>query len=161
LEVTPLTDKAAPSSAGGVSVTVFVCANCAARYSWPFPICEIAVPCTGRLQPEHVLKAFESGAGLVFTLSCENDHCLYLQGAERWSRRAEYVRGILDEIGLGGERLMDFRVPDNAPEGVAAMQDTVLHALAHLAPNPLTPDPMGAAESLRDQLKTGDDDYEE
>ena len=115
------------------------------------------MPCTGRLQPEHVLKAFESGADLVLTVSCEKDNCQYLQGSERWARRVDYVRTILDEVGLGGERLMLFHLPGTAAEDmalgagrpapvctaetvdaqVAAIRDAVLQALDGLTPNPL------------------------
>jgi coenzyme F420-reducing hydrogenase delta subunit len=113
-------------------VTAFICANCAPGgrtsgsggdsngktdgFGWPFPVQEILVPCAGRLQPEHVLKAFEAGADLVLTVSCEEEHCLYLQGSERWARRADHVRSLLDEIGLGGERLVVQHLP-GSPAG--------------------------------------------
>jgi hypothetical protein len=143
---------------------------------------EVLVPCTGRLQPEHVLKAFESGADLVFTVSCEEDNCQYLQGGERWARRVDYVRAILDEIGLGGERLMLFRLPGCAAEDmalgagraasvcspedtdarVAAIRTAVLQALNYLAPNPLCTEPVNkAAEELYQQADTSDEANED
>ena len=71
---------------------------------------EIALPCTGRLQPEHLLKAFEAGADAVCVVTCAGDDCHYLEGSRRAERRVEYVRELLDEIGLGGERLLFFRL---------------------------------------------------
>ncbi len=122
---------------GTAAVTAFICANCASpgqtpdpsdgrsypavpEFDWPVPVREVLVACTGRLQPEHVLKAFESGADLVLTVSCDKDECRYLQGSERWTRRAEYVQTILDEVGLGGRRLMVFHMPGTAAADTAA-----------------------------------------
>jgi hypothetical protein len=70
---------------------------------------EIAVPCSGKLQPEHLLKAFEAGADGVCVLACAEDGCHYLEGSRRMSRRAAYVRALLNELGLDGERLMVYR----------------------------------------------------
>jgi len=68
------------------SVTLFVCTNSARPgvapssggrqrplplpVEWPFSAHEIEVPCTGKLQPEHLLKAFEAGADLVCVIAC-------------------------------------------------------------------------------------------
>ena len=63
------------------NVTVFRCVNCSRpgvappsaigpRLSQPglerpIAVHEVALPCTGKLQPEHLLKAFEAGADAV------------------------------------------------------------------------------------------------
>jgi coenzyme F420-reducing hydrogenase delta subunit len=128
---------------------------------WPIPVHEIALPCTGRLQPEHLLKAFEAGADAVCIIACAGDNCHYLEGSRRAERRAEYVRQLLDEIGLGGERLMVFRLAASAQEDgtlghlpadpspdtqlnkvkvgsqVAEIHDMVMARLGALQPNPL------------------------
>jgi len=153
------------------AVTVFMCANCArtaqaptsagrprpavAELSWPWPVREILVPCTGRLQPEHILKAFESGADLVCAVACQEDNCHYVEGSKRCARRVDYLRSILEEIGLSGERLMLFSLPGTAAEDMAlaagrpaptpehldaqlaAVRDRVMRALDGLPPNPL------------------------
>jgi coenzyme F420-reducing hydrogenase delta subunit len=66
----------------------------------------IPVPCSGKLQPEHLLKAFEAGADMVVVLTCRDGDCRYLEGRRRIERRVDYVRGLLDQIGLGGRRLV-------------------------------------------------------
>ena len=120
---------------GALWVTLFVCANSARASSlptsgararpaplpvaWPFRVHGIQVPCTGKLQPEHLLKAFESGTDLVCVIACDAGNCHYLEGSRRAQRRVEYVRGLLDELGLGGERLMLFHLPGSAKEDLA------------------------------------------
>jgi len=117
-------------------ITMFLCANCAqpgrqpasgnaaARsaaldFRWPVEVQQILVPCTGRLQPEHVLKAFESGASIVSVVGCREEHCSFLEGSKRCIRRVDFIRSILMEIGLGAERLMLFHLPGSAGATVA------------------------------------------
>jgi coenzyme F420-reducing hydrogenase delta subunit len=166
-----------------MAVTAFICANCfrpgqapdsggrprptVPEFKWPFPVTEVLVPCTGRIQPEHVLKAFESGADVVLAVACEEDNCHYLEGSKRCARRAVYLRSLLDEVGLGGGRLLLFHLPGTAAEDmgmgagqgdenllpvhgvkyddpqvaedprIAAIRDAVLQALSGLTSNPL------------------------
>lgn len=161
---------------GARTVTAFICSNCSnpgrqpdpfgtapaapPLFQWPVPVREVLVPCTGRLQPENVLKAFESGSDLVLTVSCEQDDCRYLQGGQRWSRRADYVKAILDEIGLGGGRLLHFHLAGTA--GAGAIRDAVLQALEGLAPNPLHLElPDDAAEEAYQQVETSEEENED
>jgi len=124
---------------------------------WPFPVHEVALPCTGRLQPEHLLKAFEAGADAVCVITCAGDNCHYLEGSERAERRVEHVRELLNEIGLGGQRLLVFHLaapgqekatpgrPQKDPspgkqvnqESLAEIFDIVVAGLGAIQPNPL------------------------
>jgi F420-non-reducing hydrogenase iron-sulfur subunit len=124
-------EKAAVSLADAC-ITVFVCANCARpgrspaagvrlppaapEFNWPCATRDVLVPCTGRLQPEHILKAFEKGSDAVVVVACEEANCHYLEGSRRILRRIEFLRGLLDDMGLGGKRLMLFHLPGSANE---------------------------------------------
>ena len=133
----------------------------------------------GRLQPEHVLKAFESGADIVCAVACEEDNCHYLEGSKRCARRVDYLRSILDEIGLGGERLMLFSLPGTAAEDmalsagrppsvfdsealdarVAGIRDEVMQALYR---SPLHEAPAGTVRDFyQEEVDTSDDDSAE
>jgi hypothetical protein len=121
---------------------------------------EVAVPCTGRLQPEHLLKAFEAGADAVCVITCAGNGCHYLEGSRRTERRVEHVRGLLNEIGLGGQRLLVFHLaaagqeeatpgrPEKGPslgkrvnqESLAEIFDMVVAGLGAIQPNPLRQD---------------------
>lgn len=153
--------------------TAFVCANCArparqsgaavkARpvvpdFNWPVRTQQIVVPCTGRLQPEHVLKAFESGASVVSVIACQESNCQYIEGSRRCSLRVDFLRTILDEIGLGEGRLLLFSLPGSAHQDlalsagksiptdqsesletqIAAIRDQVAETFRTYPPNPL------------------------
>lgn len=121
------------------SITAFICANCARPgraalsgkripseipdFHWPDCVQQILIPCAGRLQPEHVLKAFENGTSIVSVIACEEDNCCYVEGSTRCSRRVEYVRSILREIGLGEERLLLFHLPGSAARDLGLAED--------------------------------------
>ena len=88
-------------------------------FQWPIPAVQVRLPCTGRLQPEHILKAFEEGYDAVCVIACEEHNCHCLEGSKRARRRVDYVRRLLDEMGLGGNRLMLFNLPGSAREDMA------------------------------------------
>jgi coenzyme F420-reducing hydrogenase delta subunit len=146
------------------------------------PVREVLVPCTGRLQPEHVLKAFDSGTSVVCAVACQEDNCHYIEGSRRCARRVEYIRSILDAIGLGAERLMLFHLPGTAAQDMAlatrrylpvrssedldarlaAIRDRVMQALRSLPRNPLHEAPLDeAAGELYQEVDTSDDNDEE
>jgi coenzyme F420-reducing hydrogenase delta subunit len=118
------------------SVTVFVCANSARaaetpeqrnrhrpsvpRFSWPFTLHQIVLPCVGRLQPEHILKAFEAGSDATVVIACAEDNCHFHEGSCRCHRRVQYVGRILDEVGLGSNRLILAHLPGSARQDLAA-----------------------------------------
>lgn len=116
------------------------------------------VPCTGRLQPEHILKAFESGASLVCVIGCREDNCHFAEGSRRCIRRIDFIRQVLDQIGLGGDRLMFRPLSGTAAEDmalaagskpaqrdpaaldaeIAAIRDQVIDIVTHLSCSPLS-----------------------
>jgi F420-non-reducing hydrogenase iron-sulfur subunit len=137
-------------------ITMFVCVNCARPgreltsagrgrlpevpdFGLPGEVAQVLVPCTGRLQPEHVLKAFESGSSVVSVVACKDDNCHHAEGSRRCEVRVEYIRSILKEIGLGEGRLLFASLPGSASED-----------LDLAAGRPARPFP---ADLLNDQIK--------
>jgi coenzyme F420-reducing hydrogenase delta subunit len=140
------------------------------------------VSCTGRLQPEHVLKAFESGSEAVCLVACQEDDCHYLEGSKRCARRAAFLRSMLEQIGLGGERLMLFHLPGTASEDMAlgagrtveatvaeavdaqlaAIREQVVQALRALPPSPLRKAPItDPGEDFHQEVEFSNDDNED
>lgn len=116
-------------------IVAYICENCARepvtpssglrrrptlpQFDWPFAVKQIAVPCAGRLQPEHFLKALEDGADVVGVICCARDNCHHIEGNRRCERRLDYVAGLVEQAGLGRERLMAFQLPGSAAEDMA------------------------------------------
>lgn len=67
-----------------------------------------AVPCSGRVDPRYLLKAFESGATAVCVLACASGHCKMMQGNFRAGRRVSAVKQLIAEAGLDPNCLQVF-----------------------------------------------------
>ncbi len=65
----------------------------------------IRVPCTGRIDPVFVIKAFESGADGVLISGCHPNDCHYNAGNFHARRRWTFFRGLLDFMGIDSSRL--------------------------------------------------------
>ncbi len=74
------------------------------RMQYPPSVRIIRVMCSGRVEPAFVLKAFREGADGVFVGGCHLGDCHYQAGNYKWWRRAELIKRLLDEIGIGSER---------------------------------------------------------
>jgi hypothetical protein len=88
-------------------------------FGLPGRVQHIIIPCSGRLQPEHVLRAFESGSRIVSVVACQEDNCHYAEGSRRCALRVDHIRSILKEIGLGDGRLLLFYLPGSASQDLA------------------------------------------
>jgi coenzyme F420-reducing hydrogenase delta subunit len=63
------------------------------------------LPCSGRIEPLHLLSALESGADMVYLVTCPEGVCRYQEGNVRARKRLMYAQKLIEEIGLERERL--------------------------------------------------------
>ena len=75
------------------------------RICYPASIRIIRVPCSGRVDPILVAKAFAMGAGGVLISGCHPGDCHYVQGNYFTRRRFAILRSLLDFLGIEKERL--------------------------------------------------------
>ena len=75
----------------------------------------IPVPCAGRVDAIHILKAFEEGAAAVLVLGCEDGACHHIEGNTRARERVRYSRTLLEEIGIDGRRVGMFNLAPDTP----------------------------------------------
>src|SRR5512137_632370 len=68
----------------------------------------VQVPCTGRVDGMHLLKAFEDGADAVFVLGCLEKNCYYDTGSIEGRKRINYVKQMLTEVGIEKDRVEMF-----------------------------------------------------
>jgi len=68
----------------------------------------VQVPCTGRVDGMHLLKALEDGADAVFVLGCLEKNCYYDTGSIEGRKRVNYVKSMLEEAGVEKERVEMF-----------------------------------------------------
>ena len=63
------------------------------------------IPCSGRLEPIHLLKALEKFADMAYVITCPEGECRYFEGNRRAKKRVERTRAIITDIGLEPERV--------------------------------------------------------
>jgi F420-non-reducing hydrogenase iron-sulfur subunit len=61
--------------------------------------------CTGRIDPEFVMKGFQSGADGVVILGCHPGDCHYNEGNYNALRRFYLLRRMLSQFGIEEKRL--------------------------------------------------------
>lgn len=61
--------------------------------------------CTGRVDPEFILKAFTSGADGVIVLGCHLGDCHYKEGNYKALRRYMLLKKVLTQFGIEEDRL--------------------------------------------------------
>lgn len=95
------------------------------------------VPCTGRVDILHLLKAFEAGWDAVFVSGCHEGDCHYLAGNIQARKRVAKVKKFLAEVGIEPERLEMFWISSaEGPQFARAAQEMTERAL-RLGPNPV------------------------
>jgi F420-non-reducing hydrogenase iron-sulfur subunit len=76
------------------------------RASYPSNIRIIRVPCSGRVDPLFVMKAFQDGADGVMVLGCHPGDCHYQQGNYYAQRRYAIMHRLLEFTGIDSGRLV-------------------------------------------------------
>jgi coenzyme F420-reducing hydrogenase delta subunit len=112
------------TEADGPRIIVFCCQNSAYeaaqmaqvfQMSAPHGLQTIKVPCAGKVDVDHILKAFRAGAEGVLVLACHKDNCKSQQGNTFAGWRVEDARRLLSEIGLEEQRLGFATIASNMP----------------------------------------------
>ena len=65
----------------------------------------IRVPCTGRIDPLFIIKAFEGGADAVLVSGCHPGDCHYNSGNFHARRRWIFFKELLNFVGIDSKRL--------------------------------------------------------
>ncbi len=129
-----------------LSIVAFCCHYCAyaaadlagsLRFQYPPSVRVVKVPCTGKLDVQMVLDAFEHGADGVMVAGCLEGDCHYQRGNLHARRRVDGVKRLLQQVGIEPERVRMFNMSSAMgrqwAEAVSEMDETV----RRLGPSPL------------------------
>jgi F420-non-reducing hydrogenase iron-sulfur subunit len=111
------------------------------RLQYPDNVRVLRLPCTGKLEVNYILAAFERGVDGVIVAGCLEGGCHYLEGNLRARKRVEWAKRLLAEIGLEPERLEMFNLSSAEGTRFAEIVTTMVQRLEQLGPSPLRPDP--------------------
>ena len=127
-------------------ITAFYCIYCgymaadtagALEIQYPANVKFVRMPCSGKTDVRYLLEAFEQGADGVYVVACPIGNCHHVRGNERGWARLRRAKKILDEIGLGGDRLDMFFMSGSQARAFAAAAQTMTERIRALGPSPL------------------------
>jgi len=104
---------------------------------YPSNIKIIFVPCTGKVDVLHILRAFEKGADGVYVVGCMEGDCHFISGNFRARKRVEQTQKILDTIGIGGERAQMYNLSSGEGPRFAQFAIEMNERIRKLGPNPI------------------------
>lgn len=100
-----------------------------ARKTYPPNVDIIRVMCSGRVDPQFIMKAFKEGADGVLILGCHPGDCHYKEGNYKTLRRHLLLKRTLKEFGISEERLklewVSASEADKFVEVVSEMVETI------------------------------------
>lgn len=107
------------------------------RLRYPPNVKIIRVPCSGKVDAIHIMKALEKGADGVYVAGCLEGDCHFKNGNIRAARRLAYVKKLLDDIGIGGDRVEMFLMSAGMGERFAQTASDFTEKIRTLGPNPV------------------------
>jgi coenzyme F420-reducing hydrogenase delta subunit len=127
-------------------LTAFTCIYCgsmaadtagALRLTYPATVKLFRFPCTGKVDVEYILKAFEEGADGVYIVACPIGNCHHVHGNVRATRRLAHARKLLEDVGIEGERLGIFYMSGSQAHAFATAAQQMTQRIQALGPSPL------------------------
>ncbi len=105
------------------------------RMGYPPNVRVIRVPCSSRVSPNFVLRAFQRGADGVLVAGCHPGDCHYLTGNYYARRRLSALRRFLEFIGIEPERFEVHWISGSEGAKFARVMGEVTEKIRALGPN--------------------------
>ena len=95
------------------------------------------LPCSGRLDAVHLLRALEEFADAAYVVACPKGSCRYFEGNSRAGKRVEKTRELIEQIGLEGNRIGLVYGSKENPETLSYQLEKIIEDLSELGPSPV------------------------
>ena len=127
-------------------IVAFCCHYCAytaadmagsQRLAYPANVKIIRVPCSGKVDTLHIIKAFEKGADGVYVAGCLDGDCHFKNGNDKAAKKVAYMIKYLEEIGIEPERLEMVRMSAGMGERFAQVATEMTEKIRQLGPSPI------------------------
>jgi F420-non-reducing hydrogenase iron-sulfur subunit len=107
------------------------------RLNYPSNVKVIQVPCTGRVDIMHLLRAIFDGADGVYVAGCMEGECHFMAGNLRARKRVNYVKKVMEEIGIEPQRVAMFNLSSAMGPRFAEIAAEMTQRVKALGPNPV------------------------
>ena len=127
-------------------IVAFCCHYCAytaadmagsQRLAYPANVKIIRVPCSGKVDTLHIIKAFEKGADGVYVAGCLDGDCHFKNGNDKAAKKVAYMIKYLEAIGIEPERLEMVRMSAGMGERFAQVATEMTEKIRQLGPSPI------------------------
>jgi F420-non-reducing hydrogenase iron-sulfur subunit len=107
------------------------------RLQYPTNVRIVRTPCTGRLEVEFFMKAFERGADGILVAGCLEGGCHFTEGNLLAKGRVGYTRDFLSESGLEKERIRMINISAAMARPFIEHINDMVETLKKIGPSPL------------------------
>jgi len=127
-------------------IVAFCCHYCAytaadmagsQRLPYPSNVKIIRIPCAGKIDVLHIVKAFEKGADGVVVAGCLEGDCHFKNGNVKAAKRVAHTKNYLEEIGLEAERLEMINISAGMGFKFAEIATEITAKIKELGPSPV------------------------
>ena len=125
------------------------------RLQYPSGVRIIRTPCTGRLETEYYMRAFENGADGVLVAGCLEGGCHFIEGNLFAKKRVTAIKDILQESGIEKERLRMVNISAAMAVNLATVISEMVKTIKELGPNPIGKTNSGLEIEFGEALPSG------
>jgi len=128
------------------TIVAFCCHYCAytaadmagsMRLEYPPNVKIVRVPCSGKVDAIHIMKALEKGADGVLVAGCLEGDCHFKNGNVKALQRVTYLQPFLEEIGIDSERVQMVTMSAGMGTRFARIASNYTEKIRALGPNPV------------------------
>ncbi|MBU4276308.1 MAG: hydrogenase iron-sulfur subunit [Proteobacteria bacterium] len=102
-----------------------------------FSVRLVLLPCSSKVQLPHLMRLLEQGSDGLQIAACPEKACQHLVGSNRAEKRIARGRELLEQVGMGAERLGLDRGAGLSLDDLMEMAGQRAEALRALGPNPM------------------------
>ena len=127
-------------------IVAFCCKYCAyaaadlagsMRLNYPPNLKIIQLPCSGRVDMLHLLKAIEEGADGVCVAGCLEGECHFVEGNLKTKKKVLAVKKALEAVGVEPERVEMFNLSSAMGGRFAEIAEEMTERVRVLGPTPV------------------------
>lgn len=123
------------------------------RFQYPPNTRTIRVMCSGRIDPAFIPRVFRAGFDGVMILGCHPGDCHYLTGNIQAERKITLVRRLLDDMGIGKERLLLDWVSAGEGQRFSVLITQFVKQIRDMGPFPLNDETEGKLRAIQSSLE--------
>ena len=105
------------------------------RMSYPTNVRIVRVPCSSRVNPSFIIRAFQRGADGVLIAGCHRGDCHYHSGNFFTRRRFTVLKRTLEFLGIEPERFQVRWISGSEGAKFASVMNSVTEEITNLGPN--------------------------